>query len=74
MSKEYDFEMNRLLHTITFALDDEAKAEEKFYKAKKKYNDRHIKIRKKLQLAKAEIFELIRIKGKEDEDNKTFRN
>ena len=69
MSKEFDFEINRLLHTVTFALNDEAEAEEEFYKAKKKYHDRHIKIRKKLQLAKSEIFELIRIKGKEDDGN-----
>ena len=72
MSREFDIEVNRLLHTVTFALDDEADSEEEFYKAKKKYHDRHIKIRKKLQLAKAEIFELIRIKGKED-DGKIHR-
>ena len=72
MSKEFDLEINRLLHLITYTMNDEAEAEEEFYKAKKKYHDRHIKIRKKLQLAKEEIFELIRIKGKED-DGKIHR-
>ena len=67
MSIEFDIEINRLLHLITYTMNDEAEAEEEFYKAKKKYHDRHIKIRKKLQLAKSEIFELIRIKGKEDD-------
>ena len=62
MSKEFDFEVNRLLHTVNFALIEETEAEEEFYKAKKKYHDRHIKIREKLALAKEEIFKLIRIK------------
>lgn len=67
MSKEYDYEVNRLLHTVTFALNEESEAEEKFYRAKKEYHDSHIKIREKLELAKQEILELIRIKGNEDD-------
>lgn len=71
MSKEWDYEVNRLLHTVTFAMDEEAKGEEEFYKAKKKYHDRHIKIREKLALARQEILELIRIKGEENDKQGT---
>ena len=67
MSREFDFEINRLLHTITFILNEEAEIEKDFYRAKKKYHDRHIKIRERMELAKQEVFELIRIKGIEDD-------
>ena len=63
MSHEFDFEISRLLHTVTFAMTEEAKAEEEFYRAKKLYHDRHVKIREKLELARQEILELVRIKA-----------
>ena len=71
MGKEFDCEISRLLHTVTFAMNDEAEAEKEFYLAKKKYHYRHIKIREKLELARQEILEIVRIKGEEDDKNGT---
>ena len=67
MSIEYDLEVSRLLHTVTFALNDFANAEKAYYRAKKEFHDTFKSIRTKIELAKDEIHELIRLKGVEDD-------
>ena len=69
MSFEFDTEINRLLHLVTFTLNEFSTAEKDFYKAKKIFHDRNKSITIKLELAKQEIFELIRIKNKDDEND-----
>ena len=67
---EFDEEVNRLLHTVTYILSDYAKAERKKHEADKEFYDSQVRIQGQIALAKNEILELIRIKAIEDNNKK----